>query len=437
MAALGSSCVGACVIDSVCEPGKEDPCTVIVTPPQQHILRTPVGDDSQEQAGTKGCPPFVAASGARVPVILKRRRADSPSKPAFPSEGGRVDEGRKLSQKGTTSTPQKDLNGTTETQNTGAFKHRPLKLPWFRDPPRITVPTPKMGPNQSTVSSNLNGTQATGGSRGTKTLHLFSGPKDRPDSLTAALRTRGLTSTDFDLTDGFDLRDDLVYTKLTADIKEGVYNFIVAGPPCNTFSRVRSHPGGPPPLRSSEHPYGLPKLNFKYKETLREHNLLALRTSQLCSLVHSYGGGFAIENPAHVSQTDPSIWILDEFKALSKLSRTSFVALDQCRFGGRTTKPTWFLYSGIDLGDLARRCNHPYVNRWTDEGEKYRAPHVRVQCAWDVTAAGGWVRRSQPLSAYPAELNEAIADAISRITTEGAPPTETSNLGRSTKEPWQ
>ena len=343
---------------SLCEPGKEDPCTVISTPSQRQALLTPPGDDQQDRAESKGFPPLAAAPGARRPVVLKRRKIDSSSDSALLSKGGQVKEGPDQNDKGATSTPM-NSDEKTATQHTGGFKHRPAKLPWFRDPPRVAVPVPKMGPRSSTVSSNINGTQASGGSRGPRTLHLFSGPKDRPDSLTAALRQRGLQSTDFDLVNGFDLRDDLVYTKLAADIKAGIYNFIVAGPPCNTFSRVRSHSGGPPPLRSSEHPYGLPNLGIKHKETIREHSLLALRTSQLCTLVHSLGGGFAVENPAHVAQADPSIWLLAEFKALSKLQCTSFVALDQCRFGGLTTKPTWFLYSRIDLSGLALRCNHP------------------------------------------------------------------------------
>ena len=71
--------------------------------------------------------------------------------------------------------------------------------------------------------------------------------------------------------------------------------------------------------------------------------------------------------------------LLAEFKALSKLHHTSFVALDQCRRGGLTTKTTWLLHSRIDLSKLALRCNHPYVSRQKDKGEKYRAPHVRVQ----------------------------------------------------------
>ena len=36
--------------------------------------------------------------------------------------------------------------------------------------------------------------------------------------------------------------------------------FVAMDPPCGTATRAREKPGPPPPLRSDEHPYGLPGL---------------------------------------------------------------------------------------------------------------------------------------------------------------------------------
>ena len=57
-------------------------------------------------------------------------------------------------------------------------------------------------------------------------------------------------------------------------------------PPCNSFSTARNRPGGPPPLKTNEEPYGLSDLRPSDAEKVRAGNVLAqfsLGVSEDCS----------------------------------------------------------------------------------------------------------------------------------------------------------
>ena len=122
-----------------------------------------------------------------------------------------------------------------------------------------------------------------------------------------------------------------------------------SGPTSGLPHRVHLSPGsgitlwGPSPIRSAEFPYGIPKAAQETKELLRTHNLLRIRTAELCELIWKQGGEFGIEQPAHIDKTDPSLFQFSEMKGLVKRTGATFTAFDQCRYGGESTKPTWVL----------------------------------------------------------------------------------------------
>ena len=198
-------------------------------------------------------------------------------------------------------------------------------------------------------------------------------------------------------------------------IKAGDFFAIFTAPPCSTFSRVRNHSGGPPPVRSADHPYGLPQVLPQYKESLRSANLLAARSAEACLLIWNMGGAFAIETPYHHDPRDPSLWLLNEFVDLASLAQSSDIRLDQCCYGGSSTKPTTFRYARVDLKHLEARCSHTYRSYTLQSGERYRSPHPRVPGAWSQDPQGKWVRRSATLAAYPAHVNSELARAFSEI----------------------
>eukprot|EP00969_Alexandrium_andersonii_P338954 14981552-Alexandrium_andersonii.AAC.1 len=63
------------------------------------------------------------------------------------------------------------------------------------------------------------------------------------------------------------------------------------GTPCETYSRARTGPPGPRPLRSPEHPYGLPKgmLSFEEVEQVRLGTYFTLQSVKAATIAVSQG----------------------------------------------------------------------------------------------------------------------------------------------------
>ena len=47
------------------------------------------------------------------------------------------------------------------------------------------------------------------------------------------------------------------------------------GTPCDSMTKARKRPGGPPALRNAKHPHGLPDLRLADQAAVRVGNLLA------------------------------------------------------------------------------------------------------------------------------------------------------------------
>ena len=243
-----------------------------------------------------------------------------------------------------------------------------------------------------------------------QTLHLFSGPDDRTDGMAAFLQTVGIGMYCVDVVNkcawGMDIGDDVVWCKLKAVIRAGYYHFLFAGPPCRTFSLARQVRPGPPPLRDRQYPYGFPRSQARKRglkptdfDKIRLDNLLAARTAEACSIMRDLGRGFAVEQPwpwGERGADAPSMFELDQFADLQRQGAKT-VVFDQCMYGASSPKPTQILYHFARFDGLAARCHHPAGSH---------APTVGVK-----TKAGDFATKA--LSAYPSQLNKAIADIIS------------------------
>eukprot|EP00965_Chrysotila_dentata_P083830 2766935-Pleurochrysis_carterae.AAC.1 len=79
---------------------------------------------------------------------------------------------------------------------------------------------------------------------------------------------------------------------------------IFASPPCSTFSVSRffssasSADGRPPPVRSREHPLGLPNVPPQHERELSQSNEIVRRTASLLRTAHTAGTEFVLEHPA-------------------------------------------------------------------------------------------------------------------------------------------
>ena len=246
-------------------------------------------------------------------------------------------------------------------------------------------------------------------------LHLFSGPSARQDGLSAYLRLVGWEVDDFDIVNdpdrgSQDLSSDHLWVEFQKSLREGQYDFVFMGTPCETFSRARTGPPGPRPLRDARYPYGLPKarLTVDEQKQVRLGTYFAVQTATLARLAYEHGVGFAIENPQPAGQV--SLFLLREFCDLAALPGVVHVDFDQCEFQAEAVKPTRVLYYAADLKHLGRRCSHPprwhLVDRDTTPWWHWGAhPPLRGH-----DPQGRW--RTRAAAAYPAALNRAIVKGI-------------------------
>ena len=132
---------------------------------------------------------------------------------------------------------------------------------------------------------------------------------------------------------------------------------VFMGTPCNTFSRLRSHPGGPPPLRSKARPQGLHRdeLTNKDFDTLTSGNYFAARSAETATLCCDLNMAWAIENPQPWEDT-ASLWDLKQFIQLSKVSGVKTQDFDQCIMGSVSTKPTRIMHYRLDLSKIKGKC---------------------------------------------------------------------------------
>ena len=92
-----------------------------------------------------------------------------------------------------------------------------------------------------------------------------------------------------------DVGDDAVVSLLRHELRRGSFHFVVAGPPSSTFA---------PPFRDPQHVYGILMssarkhcLHPSQVERIRIANLVAERTAEACSIVHSWETGFLVLQP--------------------------------------------------------------------------------------------------------------------------------------------
>lgn len=121
---------------------------------------------------------------------------------------------------------------------------------------------------------------------------------------------------------------------------------LLAGPPCETWSRARYHElenggRGPRPLRSSSELWGLSSLRLKELLQIIFGNTLLTFAVELMVILAIKGGFGALEHPAEPPELHmPSIFRLPIMKLLLKLPGTTSIRLFQGHFGSESAKPT-------------------------------------------------------------------------------------------------
>ncbi len=116
------------------------------------------------------------------------------------------------------------------------------------------------------------------------------------------------------------------------------------GTPCNSFSRARDRPGGPPRLRSDQLPLGLPDLRPCDARKVQIGNCLMRFTCRVLLMALQLFLPFSLENP-HRSR----LWLCPGIKAVSRRRRVEQVEVTFCSFGTLWKKPTRFLAVNLSL----------------------------------------------------------------------------------------
>ena len=124
------------------------------------------------------------------------------------------------------------------------------------------------------------------------------------------------------------------------------------GTPCNTFTRARDHPPGPPPLRSNEHVLGLPNLLPHDLAKVRDGNLFMRFSVFILTLALALQLPFTMENPA-----TSRLWLCPGVLRLLRRPKVQLVVTEFCMYGMPWRKSTKFLGVWISLELLAAyRC---------------------------------------------------------------------------------
>ena len=146
---------------------------------------------------------------------------------------------------------------------------------------------------------------------------------------------------------------------------------------CATWSRLRFHPGGPPPLRNLAHPWGFPWLSKPLAQKAQDGNELVKFSIKLCKELHTHLAVYLLEHPEDLGKTargdfPASIWQVPDIKTLAEETRAYTVAFHQCdpELTGEncapTSKPTRLLgtaallaEAGFGMAAIRRRTEVP------------------------------------------------------------------------------
>jgi len=181
------------------------------------------------------------------------------------------------------------------------------------------------------------------------TLEIFSGSGRWSTAYRTAAKRAKVDQAVFELDIRWHLENDLlsirVQQKVQGWIRAGMIAAVWIGTPCNSFSRARDRPGGPPPLRSNECPKGLAELSEKDSRKVLEGNELARFSIAVFHECRSWKIAAVIENP-HSSR----LWCMPAFKHARSIRHVEFNWTDFCQDGTPWRKRTAFLSTGLVFG---------------------------------------------------------------------------------------
>ena len=171
------------------------------------------------------------------------------------------------------------------------------------------------------------------------------------------------------------------------------------GTPCNSYSRARDRPGGPPRLRSDQQPLGLPNLRPGDQEKVRIGNVVMRFSCRVLHLARRLRLPFTLENPQR-----SRLWICPPFRNLMRCTCVYVMDVTFCSFGTPWKKPTKFLSVCLDLHFLA-----PYNCKSSRRGECQYTGNRHIPLAGVNTDGIFLTKLAEP---YPWRLTRVLAQGF-------------------------
>ena len=159
---------------------------------------------------------------------------------------------------------------------------------------------------------------------------------------------------------------------------------------------MKNKRNAPRPLRSEDHPLGLPHIEFtrpRYWARVQAANELYRVTAEMAAMCMDMGIAVSIENPRL-----SLMWWVPAVRALSERSDTSFAWFQHCAYGGARPKWTGWLSYPADLFE--------HLNK-TCPGES--ASHVHAP--WGHDEDLGFATALETV--YPTQLCDEIVSIVS------------------------
>ena len=151
----------------------------------------------------------------------------------------------------------------------------------------------------------------------------------------------------------YDLRSPAKRHLISNWIKSGWIAGLHLGTPCESFSRARDVPPGPPPLRSNERPMGLDCLRPADQIKVTIGNMFMRFSAFLLSLCLRLGVPATMENPQR-----SRIWLCPPIAAIIRKRQVSWNITHYCAWGKPFKKATVFLAIHVALNRLCNGVCH-------------------------------------------------------------------------------
>jgi len=152
---------------------------------------------------------------------------------------------------------------------------------------------------------------------------------------------------DISLGEQYDLTKRANQQKIIHWMQHGLVRAGHLGTPCNSFSRARDRPGGPPPLRSDTEPMGKQFLQAADAAKVRIGNILLYFSCRVLGLALQLHLPFTLGNPQR-----SRLWITPPILRLLRKQHFSYVDVHFCMFGTPWKKPTRVLGCHLNLDGL-------------------------------------------------------------------------------------